>query len=437
MVLESIPSYTKIEWKIPVVAQEIENTKKKQANESGVALVGRQTIYDRNLDVLGYELLYRPIEGVNSAEEKSFDPSEATGEVVINAFMEMGLEKLVDDKLAFINLSQEYVEGLLPIVFPCETVVLEILEDIDPTPVVIAGIERLKERGYTLALDDFVFDEHLMPLVPLVDIIKVDIMGLTDDELETGMSKIEEIFTGKLLAEKVETQDEFDMCKQMGFDYFQGYFLEKPVVIKGAKMPSNKVAIIQILSRLQEGWIEYEELEDIVKQDPSLSFKILRYINSPAFNLDSEVSSIKQALVLLGLDTLKQWMTLIVISNASDRSPDLISKALCRARMCELLAKLLKLENQNQFFLVGLFSILDAMLGLDRSEVLNQIPLQKELKVALLEGKGKMGAILKCAVAYEHADWDNVKCGKVPLAVIKKVYLKSLDWTNAQLHGIQ
>ena len=417
------------------MAQENKNTKQKQSAKGDVALIGRQTIYDRNLDVVGYELLYRPTDGVNS-NDGEFDGNEATGEVMLNAFMEMGLEKLVSNKLAFINLTQEYVEGLKPIIFPCESVVLEILEDIDPNPVVVAGMERLKERGYTLALDDFLFEEHLMPLVPLVDILKVDIMGLTDDQLERGMESLTDIFTGKLLAEKVETQDEFDMCKEMGFDYFQGYFLEKPVIVKGQKMPSNKVAIIQLLSRLQEGWVEYDELEDIVQHDPSLSFKILRYINSPAFNLDSEVSSIKQALVLLGLDTLKHWMTLIVVSTASDRSPDLINKALCRARMCELLAKLLKLENQNQYFLVGLFSILDSMLGQDKEEILNQIPLQMELKSALLEEKGKMGSILKCVVAYEHGDWANVKCGKIPLEIIKKVYVKSLEWTNLQLAGI-
>jgi len=416
--------------------QKQEKSVHKQLHTENAALVGRQTIYDRNLQIAGYELLYRPTETLNSAEGVAFDGSMATGEVVFNAFLEIGIEQLVDDKLAFINLSQEHVEGSAPIVFPCESVVLEILEDIDPNPAVIAGMALLRERGFTLALDDFVFDEHLMPLVPLVDIIKVDIMGCSEDELDSGIALLNETFTGKLLAEKVETQQEFDMCKAMGFDYFQGYFLEKPVMVRGKKMPSNQMAVIQLLGRLQEQDIELGEIEELVKQDPSLSFKILRYINSPAFSVDSEVTSIKQALALLGLDTLKHWMTLIVISTASDKSPDLIAKALCRARMCELLAKLLKLNDQNQFFLVGLFSILDAMLGQEKSEILSQIPLHKNIKAALLEGKGNMGVVLKCAIAYEHGDWENVKCGKIPLEIIKKVYLKSLNWSNVQMAGL-
>ena len=410
-------------------------TESNQAAVSDVALIGRQTIYDRNLSVFGYELLYRPSAGVNAAE-KGFDGNAATGEVMLNAFLELGVETLVNDKLAFINLTQEYVEGLMPIAFSSESVVLEILEDIDPTPVVVAGMERLKSRGFTLALDDFVFDEHLMHLVPLVDIIKVDIMGLTDDQLEAGMKKLDKIYSGKLLAEKVETQDEFDMCKEMGFDYFQGYFLEKPVIVKGKKMPSNKVATIQLLSRLQDGWVEYDELEEIIKQDPSLSFKLIRYINSPAFNTGETISSIKQALVLLGFDTLKHWMTLIVVSSASDKSPDLILKALCRARMCELISKLLKLENQNQYFLIGLFSILDAMLDQDKTEIFNKLPLQEEMKAALIDGKGNMGKILKCVIAYEHGDWDGIKLGKVPVAIIQKVYLKSIEWANVQIDGL-
>ncbi|MDH3325302.1 MAG: HDOD domain-containing protein [Gammaproteobacteria bacterium] len=401
-----------------------------QAGAENSALVGRQSIYDRNLDILGYELLYRPSEGGSLTEVNG---NVTTGEVMLNAFLELGLESLVDDKLAFINLTQDYVEGLIAIPFPSGSIVLEVLEDIDPTPVVIQGIERLKSRGFTIALDDFVFDEHLMPLVPLADIIKVDIMGVSDDELEAGLDSLHDIFQGKLLAEKIETQVELDMCKDFGFDYFQGSFLEKPVVVKGQKMPSNKVATIQLLSRLQDESVEFDELEDIVKNDPSLSFKLLRYINSPAFSLGSKVSSIKQALVLLGLATLKHWMTIIVVSGESGKSPDLILKALSRAHMCERLAKMLKLKNQDQYFLVGLFSILDAMMDQEKAVILDQLPIHEELKLALLEEKGNMGRVIKCVLAYEHADWEEVRCGKAPLKAIQRVYMESIKWANEQV----
>ena len=415
--------------------QEAVKPQSNQPDANNVALVGRQTIYNRKLDIYGYELLYRPGENM-VAEGNEFDGCIATGEVMLNTFMEIGLETLVEDKFAFINLTQEYVEGTLPIAFDCDSVVLEVLEDIDPTPLVIEGIERLKSRGFTLALDDFVFEEHLMPLVPLVDIIKIDIMGMSTGVLKNGIDNLRKSFTGKLLAEKIENQKEFDLCISLGFDYFQGYFLEKPVVVKGQKMPSNQVATIQLLGRLQDPNVEYEELEGVIKNDPSLSFKLLRYINSPSFNLDAEISSIKQALMLLGLATLKRWMTLIVMSGASDKSPDIILKALSRAYMCEQLSKILKLKNQNQYFLVGLFSILDAMLGQEKSEILSQIPLPEEFKMALLENRGNMGKILKCVVAYEHGDWKEVKCGKVPLKLIQKKYLEAIHWANEQATGL-
>ncbi|MDH5256615.1 MAG: HDOD domain-containing protein [Gammaproteobacteria bacterium] len=401
-----------------------------------MALIGRQAIYKRDLDVVGYELLYRPSPEVNSANGE-FDGITATGEVILNAFLEIGIETLVNDKFAFINLTQEYVEGVIAIPFDSGSVVLEILENIDPTPIVIQGIERLRSRGFTIALDDFVFDEHLMPLVPFADIIKVDIMGLSDDELEAGIERLQQNFEGKLLAEKVETQAEFDMCKDLGFDYFQGYFLEKPVVVKGQKMPANKVATLQLLQRLQDTEVEFEELEAIIKNDASLSFKLLRYINSPSFNLGGNISSIKQALILLGLGTLKRWMMIVVLAGESGKSKDLISKALCRAHMCELLAKLLKLKNQDQYFLVGLFSILDAMLEQDITDILKQIPLPEELNLALLEEKGNMGKILKCVIAYEHGKWEDVRCGKVPVKIIEKKYLESIAWANEQLLGLE
>ncbi len=413
-------------------AAKIQENQPDAANE---ALVGRQAIYEQNLDIFGYELLYRPVSSINSASG-GFDGNHATGEVMLNTFIEIGLETLVGDKYAFINLTQEYVNGERDIAFPSGSVVLEILEDIKPTPAVIQGIKNLKSQGFTIALDDFIFEEHLMPLVPLVDIIKIDIMQLSEEALRKGINQIKPVFFGKLLAEKIETPEEFELCKSLGFDYFQGYFLEKPIIVKGKKMPSNKLATLHLLSRLQDPDVEFDELESIVKNDPSLSFKLLRYINSPSFGLGDSVSSIKQALVLLGLSALKRWMTLIVLSSASDKSPDLILKSLSRAKMCELLSRLLKLKNEDQYFLVGLFSVLDAMLDQEKSVILEQVHLQKEMNIALLEKRGNMGKILKCVIAYEHGNWDEVRLGKVPQKIIQKTYLDSIAWANSQISGL-
>jgi len=406
-----------------------------QSNTRDVALVGRQAIYTADLEVFGYELLYRSPK-FTSNEGANFNGKVATSEVMLSTFLEMGLESVVGDKYAFINLTQEYVEGKVPIAFPGHLIVLEVLEDIDPTPLVISGIKALKAQGFMLALDDFTFEAHLMPLVPLMDILKVDIMPISFDELTSGLENIKNIFTGKLLAEKVETNEEFEQCKSLGFNYFQGYFLEKPIIIKGQKMPSNKLTTLYLLNRLQDPNIEFDELETIVKNDPSLSFKLFRYISSPFFNLNNEISSVKQVLMLLGLSALKQWMALIVIADSSQKSPDLIHKALCRAHMCEQLATLLKVKKKDQYFLLGLFSILDAMLDQAQTEILKAILLPKDLNGALISREGNMGKILNCVLAYEHGDWDAVRCGKVPLAVIQKKYFEAIEWANQHVAGL-
>jgi len=402
---------------------------------SNIALVGRQSIYNRKLDVFGYELLYRPSESVNAAHG-DIDGSVATGEVMLNTFFELGLEKIVGSNLAFINLTQDYIEGNIPIAFSGKSVVLEILENIEVTDSVISGVERLKSEGYTIALDDYIFEAHLLPLVPHVDIIKIDIMALSSDALKQGLKQLKKDFGGKLLAEKIETFDEFELCKSLGFDLFQGYFLEKPVIIKGTKMPSNKVSILYLLSRLQDQEVEFDELESLIKKDPSLSFKLLRYINSPSFNLDAEITSIKQAVMLLGMTTLKRWVTLIVLAGVSDKSPELIEKSLSRAYMCEQLSIALKKDNQDQYFIVGLFSVLDAMLDQEQSELLKQTPLHENIKQAILMRKGTLGKVLKCVIAYEHGDWLNAKCGSVPMSEIQNKYLESIAWAKEQLSGM-
>ena len=396
--------------------------------------MGRQSIYDVNLDVFAYELLYRPAEGQNFAPSQ-FDGNKATSEVMLNTFLEIGLENIAGQKRAFINMTEQFVDGSIEIPLPKDSIVVEVLEDIKPTENVIKGLKALKENGYVIALDDFVFDEELMPLVPYADIIKVDLMELNQDDLKKHVTELKAKSNVKLLAEKVETQQEFDFCITLGFDYFQGYFLEKPIIVEGKKMPANKIAILQLISRLQDPNVEVDELQELIKTDVSLTYKVLRYINSPGFNLDIEVTSIKQALLLLGLNTLKHWMTLIVLSELSDKSSDIIRKVLTRAKMCELMATVIGQKNTEDYFLVGMFSMLDVMMDQEMANILKSIPIREELKASILNRKGKEGKVLNLVIAYDHGDWDSMKSGTINPGSLRKAYLSAIDWTEQTMSG--
>ncbi len=408
---------------------------KKLESVSDTALVGRQSIYDRKLNVHAYELLYRAEELAEQAPDE-FDGNMATSKVMMNTFFNIGLEAIVGNKIAFINLTQDFIHGTLDVPAFSNKVVLEVLEDIEPNQKTIDGMILLKQKGFDIALDDFSFKENMMPLIDYADLIKVDITLLSKQELEKNILIMKRNSKLKLLAEKIETQEEFDHCKSLGFDYFQGYFLEKPNIVKGKHMPANKMAILQLLMKLQDPDVEIDELEKLIVNDASLSFKLMRYINSPAFNIGKNVTSIKQILVILGLNNLKQWMTLIIISDIDDKPSDLIRISLVRAKMCVKLAEITKQENPQEYFLLGLFSILDAMLDEDLKKILAAMPINSELKNALLNYKGIRGSILKCVIAYERGDMKGLRCGNIPKKILRKSYLAALAWADGTVAGL-
>jgi len=402
---------------------------------SDSALVGRQSIYDRDLNVIAYELLYRTEEQTSQAPAK-FDGNVATTKVMLNTFLEIGLDNIVNGKIAFINLTEDFLLGEFEIPVFGHKVVMEVLEDVKPSAEVIQGIKSLKEKGFDIALDDFSFQEEFMPLIEHADLIKVDITLLDKAALEGHVSKIKQEREIKLLAEKIETQEEYDFCKSLGFDFFQGYFLEKPHIVKGQKLPANKLAILQLLTKLQNPDVEIDELEKLIVNDASLSFKLIRYVNSPAYNTGQNITSIKQVLMLLGLNNLRQWVTLIALSGIDDKPSDLIRISLVRAKMCENIAEIAKQKSPQEFFLLGLFSLLDAMLDQPLAQILKAIPIKQELKNALLKHEGMRGNILQCVIAYEHGDIANLKCGKIKTSLMRKIYLESLEWVEAALSGL-
>ena len=304
--------------------------------------IGRQPIYDRDLSVYAYELLFRAAPD-NTA--RFSDGDQATSNVIVNTFMEIGLDNIVGQRLAFINLTRSFLVEQDNICLPRERVVLELLEHIEPDAEVIEGIKRLAAQGYAIALDDFVYHDALQPLVQLADIVKVDVMAQQRDEIRSQVHKLRQ-HPLKLLAEKVETRDEFDFCRDLGFDYFQGYFFAQPQVLRGQRLPNNRLAILHLLSRLQDPNITPSELEELIVQDVTFSYRILRYVNSAAFSLARKIESVHQAVVILGQQTIKTWTTLLAMSQVDNKPTELVITAMVRGKMAEALAKTLRQIDQ-------------------------------------------------------------------------------------------
>ncbi len=387
--------------------------------------LGRQPICDQNLAVYGYELLFRDTQ-TNSAQ--IVDGDRATSRVIINTFMEIGLDNIVHNRLAFINLTRAFFTEEHAVPLPRDRVVLEVLEDIVADDELIAGVRRLSEQGYIIALDDFIYHESLKPLVALANIVKIDVMALDHETIAEHVKELRK-YPLKLLAEKVETIEEFEFCRDLGFDYFQGFFFARPHVIQGQRLPTNRVAILHLLSRLQDPDISAHELEELIARDVAFSYRILRYVNSAALAL-RKIDSIHQAVVILGLRTIRSWTSLLALSQVHDKPAELVVTAMVRGKMAEGLAAARNASNPESYFTVGLFSALDALMDTSMEEILAQLPLSDNIADALLRYEGKQGEILKCVLAYENADWDNLECGDLSKATVRECYLSAVQWAG-------
>jgi len=390
--------------------------------------VGRQPIYDRKIHVYGYELLFRA--GENSADAfQKLGADGATSTTIINSFLEIGLDKLVGRHLAFINMTEKFLlsEDALPI--SPKQVVLEILENITIDDAIVKAVERLKLQGYMLALDDYIYNPSHKPLFSLVDIIKIDIRQLDEQQLLEHVAILKR-HKVKLLAEKVENLDEFAFCHKLGFDYFQGYFLSKPRIIKGTSLASNKLAVLNLMSVLLNPDSQTNEIEEAMAFDVSISYKMLKLINSAVFNLNRKVESIQQAIVILGRKKLSSWVSMMALASLDERPSEMIHLTMTRAKMCEILAEKAGLPTLESFFTVGLFSALDILMERELNELIKPLPLGADIVAALLKHQGAYGEALKCVLAYEISDFDNVKFKALAKNDIMVANIEAVTWAN-------
>jgi EAL and modified HD-GYP domain-containing signal transduction protein len=390
-------------------------------------MVGRQPIFDQNLDVVGYELLYRA--DANDTHADFDDPDLATTQVVLNSFVEIGLDQVVGQYPAYINLTRNFFIGKFPIPFPPDRVVLEVLESVVADDEVLRALRRLSAQGYRIALDDFVFERCPAELIDIADIIKIDVQALDRQEVERHVRLLQGRHL-KLMAEKVETYEEFAYCKELGFDFFQGYFLCYPNVVEGPRVTLDRLTSLEILAKLQDPHVSLNDLDELLRRDVVLGYKLMRLVNSLSTGFTHKVDSLRQAAAVLGLHTIKSWLTLVSIGGLGHPPRELIRTALLRAKMCELLASEQGAGTQEKFYTVGLFSVLDAMLGIPMERVVTELPLADELSGALLSFEGTLGGALKCVIAYERGQWCDVHWLGLERHQISDAYFKAVNWVE-------
>ena len=280
----------------------------------------------------------------------------------------------------------------------------EIFEDIHPDEPVLAAVQRLASEGYTLALDDFVCCQELEPLVRLADIVKIEFPAISREALPMHVSRLRELGVQMILAEKLETHEEFEYCKQLGCDLFQGYFFCRPRILNQRKLPNSLGSVIRLVTQLQVPAITMEEVERVIQTDASLAFKILRYVNSVEANTNADIESIRHAAALLGLRRLRSIASMMLLASLDrDKPNELVETGMTRGRMCELLAIRGGYEAPERFFTIGLLSVLDAMLDLPMSDVVTQLPLTQEMNAALLTNQGQLGLVLRQVLDFERA----------------------------------
>jgi c-di-GMP phosphodiesterase len=400
-------------------------------NMNQSVFVGRQPIFNRQKDVFGYELLYRDGQA-NMAQV--VDGDEATARVMVNTFLELGIDQIAGTAQAFMNLTGNFFLSHNYKVLPTRNVVLEVLESIEPTPLIMQALAQARQHGYQIALDDFIVKDSHRQLLEVADFVKVDILALTREELLEQIQVLKQ-YPVRLLAEKVEDQNVFELCHKLGFEYFQGYFFCKPQIVEGIKLSSNRMAILLLLAKLQDPDVEIKDLEELVENDLSLSLKLLRYVNSASVGLPRAVNSIAQAVGMVGTERMRQWASLLVLANTGGKPSELMRVALIRGRMCQELSRIPG-ATPSQAFTVGLFSVLDAYFDCEMKVLLENLPLSSEIRLALIEKQGPLGEILTCVMLYERGEWNTLENGRFEPQVLREGYFQSAEWANEVMNTL-
>ena len=394
--------------------------------------VARQPIFNVEKKVIGYELLFR-----NGTDDyfPGSDADQATADVINSSFFLKIVDDLSGGKRAFINFSPRLLKHKIITILPSQSLAIELAEPLEIEPEILTACRELKEQGYMIVLDDFVFYQSSEELVKIADMVKVDFVKTSESERLRIARRIKPMGVA-LLAQKVESYFDFKQAKEYGYEYFQGYFFGRPEVFSGRDIPGYTVNYLNMLREASRSEIDIDKLEQIFRRDVALSFKMLKFINSTFFGLRNKISSVRQALVLLGRKEILKWVSLLALQNiAQDKPDELVTLSLIRARFGELLAfQLGWSKRSDQAFLVGLFSLVDAMLDRPMDDILRELPLEADIVAALLRGDNDLGTLHAMARHYEKAEWDEFAANAKILGIADKdvaeLYRQSITWAQ-------
>lgn len=385
-------------------------------------LLARQPILNANCETVGYELLYRDPNGCPPGE--LFDGTAATCEVLLNAYtgiIQRGAQRILP---AFMNMNEELLYQELPS-FAADNVVLEIIEDVPINDKTIEQIRGLSEKGFKIALDDFTWSDDFKPLMDIVDIVKIDVLETKGKDLFRTMEHLEP-YNLTLLAEKVESLTEFHRFKKLGFQLFQGYFFAFPEHIEGKRISGNELTMIELLAKLNDSDATPEDLEAIISKDPRLAVKLLKIVNSATFSLQRSISTISEAVVMLGLNELKRWAVIVSLSGTLAVPDELCRELLIRSKMCEHITPQYDSE-PGLAFLIGILSGADALFSIPMETLHEHIPLTEEAKMALVDRKGNLGLMLNDVINFTRYEWSNLS-GHVGEHTLLQAQSEAITW---------
>lgn len=396
--------------------------------------LGRQPILDRDQRIVAYELLFR---SADTASVTVTDDMQATASVIHHAFSEMGVQTVLGKQLGFINVSADMLLSDLVELLPRTQVVLELLETIRITDAVIGRCRELKQQGFILALDDFVFDESYRPLLALVDIVKVDLLLHSQDELRSAVSRLKQ-WPVRLLAEKVDSAEQAAFCHSLGFDLFQGYYFARPAVLSAKRTDPTQMALTQLLG-LVLGDADTPQIEQMFKQHPSLTYNLMRLVNSVGSGVRHSIGSVSQAIMVLGRKQLQRWLQLLLFTlqaGAPYPSP-LLLLAATRGKMMELLAgkQQRNADYCDEAFMAGILSLIDSLIDKPLADIVGELGLGERLAAALLHREGEMGGLLQLVESVEHPDLDRTlsllaQCGGLSLSDLTAAEIEAMSWAN-------
>lgn len=396
----------------------------------------RQPILDRDKNLFAYELLFR-----DSLENvfPEVDANEATSKL-IESQLNIGIDDFTGNKPAFINFTLDTLMKKYPTMIHPDHIVVEILETVQPGKKLLNECRQLKEAGYIIALDDYIHEKVWRHFYPYIDIIKVDFMETTFEQMAEIKQSIADFPNIKLLAEKVETIEEFEKALELGFSYFQGYFFSKPEVVKSRSLAPAQLTLAELLFETSKPDFDLEKVSKVFERDVSLAYKLLRYANSAIFKRRADIATIKQALVVLGIVELKKFLSILFAAQVgADKPAELMRLSMTRARFCELMAQQHKTD-MSTAFLTGLMSLIDAILDEPIESVMEKLPLSEEIKTALIERKGYLAGYVEVTRCFEQANWSRSDSLMSKMGLDKdslpELYTDAIEWSNTQMAAL-